>query len=293
MPRRTATSALRCSDQGKLDDAVACYHRALELKPDYAEAHFNLGVALNDQGKLDEAVACWCRAVELKPDYVDAHWNRSVLWLLRGNFAQGLPEYEWRWQLKQWNPRRFSQTLWDGQSLQGKTILLHAEQGLGDTIHFIRYAPLVRQRQARVVVECQKPLVRLITSCPGIDQLVGEGEQLPEFDVHAPLMSLPLIFKTTLETIPASVPYIFAVPALVSQWRERLNEIRGFKIGICWQGSPVYREDRFRSIPLRHFSVVAQVPGICLISLQKGAGREQLAERPRSVSGRRSGGRTG
>ena len=251
-------------DQGKLDEAVACYRRAVELKPDFAEAHNNLGLAFKDQGKLDEAVACYQRALELKPDYAEAHLNRSLCWLLSGNFAEGWPEYEWRWRKKDCCPRGFRQTLWDGQPLQEKTILLHAEQGLGDTFQFIRYVPLVKQchARARVVVECQKPLVRLLAGFPGIDQLIGHGETLPEFDVHAPFMSLPLLCKTTLENVPADVPYIHAAPALVAQWRERLSKVAGFKIGICWQGNPQYRGDCLRSIPLRHFAVLAQIPGV-------------------------------
>jgi Flp pilus assembly protein TadD len=265
-------------DQGKLDEALACYRRAMELKPDYADAHNNLGGVFQHQGKLHEAIACFRRALELQPDFADAHWNHALMCLLHGNFAEGWPEYEWRARLKDARPRSFPQMVWDGQPLQGKTILLHAEQGLGDTIHFIRYAPLVGQYQARVVVECQKPLLQLLAGCPGIDRLIGQGEELPEFDVHARLMSLPLICKTTMENIPASIPYICAAPALVAQWRERLDKIDGFKVGICWQGNPQFRGDRYRSFPLRHFADLARIPGVCLISLQKGAGREQLAE---------------
>ena len=264
-------------DLGKPDEAVACYRRALELKPDYVEPHNNLGIAFQDQGKLDEAVACCRRALELQPDFAEAHWNRSLLWLLCGNFAAGWPEYEWRWRRKDCPQRRFTQPLWDGHLLRGKTILLHAEQGLGDTIQFVRYATLVRQHAARVVVECQPPLLRLLAGCPGIDQLLGAGEELPAFDVHAPLMSLPRICKTTLENIPAGVPYVFPAPALVAQWRERLRAIDGFTIGIGWQGNPKYPGDRSRSIPLRHFADLVKIPGVCLVSLQKGAGREQLA----------------
>ena len=145
----------------------------MELKPDYAEAHSNLGVALQDQGKLDEAVACYRRALELKPDYADAHTNRAIARLLAGDWQHGWPEYEWRWRTKEFTPRGFPQPLWDGRSLAGKTILLHAEQGLGDTIQFVRYAPLVKRLGGTVVLECQKPLVPLLATCPGVDRLVG------------------------------------------------------------------------------------------------------------------------
>jgi tetratricopeptide (TPR) repeat protein len=263
---------------GKLDEAVACYRRALELKPDYAEAHSNLGLALNDQGKLDEAVACCRRALELKPDFADAHWSQSLMSLLIGDFPRGWAEYQWRWKAKQCRQRDFSQPLWDGRPLEGKTILLHAEQGLGDTIQFIRYAPLVKQSGARVLAECQKPLVRLLAGCRGVDELVGAGDDLPPFDVHAPLLSLPGIFRTSLKTIPVDLPYLFADPGLIGHWRQELRGITGFKVGIAWRGNPEHRNDRVRSIPLSCFEPLAGLPGIHLLSLQKGAGAEELQE---------------
>ena len=257
-------------DQGKLDEAVACYRRALELKPDYAEAHNNLGNALKDQGKLDEAVACYRRALELKPDFAEAHGNQSLLSLLTGDFQRGWAEYEWRWKTKQCQRRDFSQPLWDGQPLEGRTILLHAEQGLGDAIQFVRYAALVKQRGGAVIVECPKPLLSLLASCAGIDRLVGRGDDLPPFDVHAPLLSLPGIFHTSLETIPADVPYLFADPGLVEHWREELGGIAGFKIGIAWRGNPEHRNDRARSIPLSCFEPLAGLPGVRLLACKKG-----------------------
>jgi hypothetical protein len=214
----------------------------------------------------------------LKPDYPEAHANHAHACLQAGDWRRGWVEYEWRRKTKPCSPSRFSQPLWSGESLAGKTILLHAEQGLGDTIQFVRYAPLVKRYDARVIVECQKPLLRLLAGCPGIDRLIGEGEELPAFDVQAPLMSLPAILNTTLENMPADVPYIFAAPELVARWRERLGSIEGFKIGISWQGNPRFPGDRFRSIPLRCFAALARLPGVRLISLQKGAGREQLVE---------------
>jgi hypothetical protein len=155
--------------------------------------------------------------------------------------------------------------------------LLHAEQGLGDTIQFIRYASIVKQLGAAVIVECQELLLGLLDSCPGIDQLVAQGDALPAFDVHAPLLSLPRILKTSLATLPATIPYLVPKPAIVERWRTRLVGIDGFKIGIAWQGNPAFRGDRFRSLPVRYFAPLTQVPGVRLLSLQKGAGSEQLA----------------
>jgi hypothetical protein len=266
-------------DQGKLEEAVACYRRALELKPDYAEAHLNLGNVFTLQRKLDEAVACFGRALELKPDYADAHLNRAHLWLLSGDWQRGWREYEWRWQTKQLSPRHFQQPLWDGGSLVGKTILLHAEQGLGDTLQFVRYAPLVKGLgAAAVIVECQKSLLPLLSTCPGIDQLFAKGDPLPEFAAQAPLLSLPRIFQTSPDTIPDAVPYLFAAPARIESWRERLRDLAGFKIGINWHGRAGQGSWRARNIPLRRFAGLAEFPGVHLISLQKGAGREELAE---------------
>jgi tetratricopeptide (TPR) repeat protein len=263
-------------DQGKLDEAVACQRRALELKPDFADAHNNLGVALLSQGKLEEAVACYDRALRWKADCPDAHFNRSLSWLLAGDFQRGWLEYQWRWQTNGFRLPPFWQPLWDGRPLQGKTILLYVEQGMGDAIQFVRYARHVKQAGARVIVECQKPLVPLLAGCLGVDELFGEGDYLPFFDVHTSLLSLPGIFQTSLKTIPAEVPYLFADPGLVEHWRGASKPIGGFKIGIAWRGSPTFRNDRTRSIPLSCFESLAGLPDVRLVSLQKGAGVEEL-----------------
>ncbi len=266
------------TDQGKLDEAIACYRRALQLKPDYDEAHNNLGAAFHNQGKLDEAIACYRRALQLKPDYAEAHKNCGHAWLLAGDWQRGWPEYQWRWQTRNFPPRPFSQPLWNGEPLAGKTILLHAEQGLGDTIQFIRYASIVKQHGGTVIVECQKLLLGLLEGCPGVDRLAAQGDALPAFDVHAPLLSVPGILNTSPETVPARIPYLLAKPALLEPWRTRLIEFGGLKIGIAWRGSPEHRKDRARSIPLSCFEPLASLPAIHLVSLQKGAGAEELQE---------------
>jgi tetratricopeptide (TPR) repeat protein len=246
------------------------------LQPDRSETYQTLGFILAEQGDREAALAAYEQAISLKPDNAEAHKNRSLIWLLQGKLAEGWAEYEWRWKCPELPERPFKQPLWDGSPLEGRTILLHAEQGLGDTIQFIRYAPLVRDRGGKVVVVCQRPLVGLLASCSGIERITAQGDPLPAFDVHAPLASLPRIFGTTLAAVPANVPYLSADARLVERWRQELAPQRGFKIGIAWQGSPKYRSDAQRSIPLEQFEPLARVPGVQLYSLQKGAGAEQL-----------------
>jgi FkbM family methyltransferase len=263
---------------GRYEEAAASYRRAIELEPDMAEGHNNLASVLRDQGKLEEALACYRRASEIDPDYGAPRWNQSLIWLLQEDFARGLPEYEWRWTLDTFHRRVCPQPVWDGSPLEGKTILLTAEQGLGDAIQFIRYAPLVRERAARVVVEVHRPLRRLVKTCAGIDKIIVPGETSPPFDTYVTLMSLPWLFGTTLENIPADVPYLAADPALVEKWRQEITSMPGFRIGIAWKGSPQNAMDRERSLPLRLFEPLALLPGVTLISLQKGTGNQQIAE---------------
>jgi tetratricopeptide (TPR) repeat protein len=267
---------LALAEQGKFIQAEASYEEALRISPHYADAHANLANTYKDQGRFEEALASHQLALWLQPQAASTHWNRSLVWLQTGDFEQGWPEYEWRWQRKQAVCRPFRQPRWDGSPLAGRTILLHMEQGLGDMLQFIRYAPLVQQRGGRVVVECPGFLVPLFSRCPGIAQLIAEGSPLPEFAVQVPLMSLPGLLGTTLETVPAQVPYLFADDAQIEHWRQRLAHLRAFKIGIAWQGNPHHKWDRHRSFPLAEFAPLARVPGVQLINLQRGFGTEQL-----------------
>ncbi len=261
---------------GKPREAIVSYQRALTLQPSHLDARNNLGNALKNCGRMDEALANIEQTLRMKPDYGEGHLSRGVLWLLQGDFARGLPEYEWRWKRAGFTERTFPQPKWQGEELHGKTILLFAEQGHGDTLQFVRYAPLVKQRGGRVIVECQPELARLLASAEGIDELVPQGSPLPAFDVQAPLPGLPGIFRTVLETIPASKSYLRADAQAVEHWARELAPLKGFKIGICWQGNPAYRDDRQRSIALTRFGQLAAVQGVQLISLQKGSGTDQL-----------------
>jgi tetratricopeptide (TPR) repeat protein len=266
--------------QCEFDQAACSLHRALEIKPDFAEAHNNLGYCLHFGGQLDAAVACYQAALSIDPDYADAHNNLGLALLLRGEFEQGWTECEWRWKVKgsQVGAGPLSEPLWDGGPLEKQTILLRAEQGLGDTIQFVRYAQLIRQKASRVIVECPQPLIDLLRSCPGIDELTTQSDKPPTFDFHAPLLSLPRILGTSTGNIPGEVPYLSAREDLVQQWGERLNEDDAFKIGVAWQGNPLHRWDGLRSVSLSQFAQLSEVRGVRLFSLQKGAGTEQLAQ---------------
>jgi tetratricopeptide (TPR) repeat protein len=267
------------------EEAMAHFRKAVQYKPDFAEAHVHMGDVQRLTGQMDAAVDSLEQALRIKPELPQAHWNRAHLLLLNGNFEKGWPEYEWRW--KQYNQarRHFSQSLWDGSNLNGKTILLYAEQGLGDTLQFVRYIPQVKARGGKVIVECQARLVHLLSGFPGVDQLLPAGRALPHFDVQAPLLSLAGILHTTLDTIPAAVPYIMSgvrcpvsgvgKMALDSGLRTP-DSGHFFKIGICWQGNVANPTDRHRSIPLECFGHLQEVPGVRLFSLQKGPGSEQL-----------------
>lgn len=264
--------------QGKLVEAAECFENALKYAPQDAVAHANLSAALVRQGRLDEARHNSEQALRINPAYAEAHKNQAIVWLLQGDFERGWNEYEWRWKAPGSSMPVFPQPPWEGESLRGKSILLHAEQGLGDTIHFIRYAPLLQQQGARVIVQSQKGLIPLLRSCPGIDMLQEQGAIPPAYDVHAPLMSLPRIVGTRIDSIPANVPYLKAEPARIERWRAETARLQGFKVGLAWQGSPANQADRQRSIKLETFAPLAALPGVTLVSLQKGVGSEQVSQ---------------
>jgi Flp pilus assembly protein TadD len=291
-------------------EALVCFRQALRSDPHHAEAHNNLGIALKEQGQPAEAIECFRRALSSNPRHVEAHnclgatlvylgrfaeardhyeqalaidpvhattlWNRALWRLQQGDFATAWPDYEQRWALPNNAARPFEQPRWDGAGLAGKTILVYAEQGLGDTIQFVRYLPLVKARGGTVVFECQSALAGLCSGADGVDQVIVQGAPLPPFDVQVPLLSLPGIFGTTLATIPVAVPCLHAEPSLVEKWRRVLEPLKGFKVGIVWQGKPTNQGDCYRSIPFKHFEALAHVDGVRLLSLQVGPGSEQL-----------------
>ena len=267
-------NALR--DRGEWEASIGYFQQVLALDPNYVDAYNGLGVTFSESGQLQAAITQYQKALSLSPNYLNAHYNLSIAWLKSGNFPLGFAAYEWRWQKEDTPPRPFSQPLWNGSSLKGKTILLHGEQGFGDQIQFIRYLPLVAQFQGYIIVECSPELVRLFTTVVGIDKLVVKGEDLPPFDVHAPLMSLPLILGTTLETIPAQIPYFYPTAATPIQIATFPNSY--LKVGITWAGNPLYQGDDKRSCGLSYFLPLLNLPNIAFYSLQKGHRVEELTQ---------------
>ncbi len=290
--------------QERLDEAVSCFRAALKLKPDYLEARINLGTALKEQGSLDEAVACFrtalassqtlavlhynlgntlkaqrrlaeaaaClrRAIELSPGHVESHYNLGRVLLAQGDMAAGWEEYEWRWRTPHMIPARrsFAQPQWRGEAAEGRTLLIHAEQGFGDTLQFCRYAPLAAARGLRVVLQVPKPLIRLLRSLPEVD-VIETGELPPPIDLHCPMLSLPLAFGTTLATIPAA-PHLRPDAAQATAWRARL-EASGSRprVGLAWAGSATMQLDDRRSLTPGHLAPLLAIAGVEFISLQK------------------------
>jgi tetratricopeptide (TPR) repeat protein len=254
----------------RLDEAEACYRTALGLEPDYPEACNNLANAVRGLGRHAEAEGLCRRALELDPAYAEAHYNLSWVLLLTGQFEEGWREFEWRWRLKSPRPARHpTAPLWTGEPLGDRVLLLHAEQGAGDTFMFCRYVRLAAAR-GRIVLEVPRPLVRLLSGLPGPESIAAAGEALPPFDLHCPLLSLPLAFGTTLATIPAELPCLSADPALAESWRRRLAALEGLRVGLVWAGNPDQADDGRRSIDPARLAAFADLPGIAFVSLQKG-----------------------
>jgi len=300
-------------DQGRLDEAIACLRRALALRPDYAEAHSNLARALRHHGDPESAIEHAQRALALNPGLVktygvlgncyldegkidavfealrlglawapedaELNWNLSIVELLSGHFPKAWHDYEWRFRTNPELERPFRQPRWDGTVHPGQRLLVHAEQGLGDTIQFARYLPLVKARVGdamEIVFECQRPLARLLHGFPGIDPLVvreDDARVAAPFDLHAPLLSLPGFFGTTLDTVPTP-PALTVDPDESRPWAARLGPLSGLKVGLVWAGNPDHRGDRQRSMALSQLAPLAAVNGVKLLSLQKGRDAE-------------------
>jgi tetratricopeptide (TPR) repeat protein len=265
---------LGCSLQAlsRHEEAINSYLRALAIDPDFAEAHNNLGMVLQAIGRYDEAIASYHKALAIKPDFAYAHKNLAFAALAMGDFEAGWTEYEWRWETAPGlaDKRNFAQPSWFGaEDIAGKTILLHAEQGLGDTIQFVRYVPLVAMIGAVVILEVQKGLKALLSNLPGAMAIFERGDPLPSFDYQCPLMSLPLAFRTELANIPADIPYVFPDPARQAEWERRLPKRERPRIGLAWSGNPNHQQDHNRSIPLQELVPLIEETGANFHVLQK------------------------
>ena len=257
----------------RYDEALVDYERALALRPDYVEAHTNRGVTLHMLERFDEALQCYERALAARPDFAEAHYNEGLSRLLTGDFDRGWAKHDWWREITQFKraERNFAQPRWTGsQAITGKTILLHAEQGFGDSIQFCRYAPRVAALGAPVILEVQKALRDLIfRSLDGVVQVVAKGDTVPPFDMHCPFLSLPLAFGTRLVTIPHETPYLRASAQAVANWSARLPPNTRPRIGLAWSGRPEHNNDQNRSIDLAAFLSPLQGIDATFVSLQR------------------------
>ena len=261
-------------------EAIAEYHATLALKPDHAIAWNNLGIALQAQNNVRAGIDAFRHALALMPDFARARWNLALALLLDGQFAEGWREYEIRLALPELggNLRRFPGPVWEGPARSGETVLVHIEQGLGDTVQFARYATLLAAAGSRCVIHCPQALEPLLATIPGVAQVSLEGEPLPAYDAYLPLLSLPRVFGTTAQTIPATVPYLAIADAKRAVARARVAQSGARRrIGLCWAGNPANPNDRNRSLPLATLAPLFAVPGITWFSLQAGDAAAQLA----------------
>ncbi len=256
---------------GRFDEAIRCFRQAVQINPRHPDAHNNLGCAFAENGKYTEAADCYEEALRIDAGNKMALWNRGNLRLLQGDLEGGWADAECRADLPGVVSLLFQQPRWDGSALMGKTILVYPEGGLGDTINFLRYLPLVKACGGKVLFGCQQALCALLSGISGIDRIIAVGSPLPSFDVQISLLGLPRIFATTLATIPAEIPYVAADPLLVEMWRKELEKFDGFKVGISWSAG-----SKKRSIRLAIFERLARVKNVRLISLQKGIATDQI-----------------
>lgn len=268
------------------EEALELYKNVLEINPNIISALYNFGFTLKKLGHLERAMDVYQQVLARKPDYAHAHFSLSSIYLTLSNFEQGLEEYEWRWQTYNESTKKFNCPVWEGQDLTNQTILMYAEQGLGDTLQFIRYAKILKEQYSniRIIFESQTPLVPLLQQQPYIDQVIARGGKTAPFaHYQIPLMSIPRIVKTRLETIPADIPYLQGNTNLAQSWKERLPSDNNLKVGICWQGNARYSTQSLRravaakSVELELFAPLASLKGVTLYSLQRIDGDDQIS----------------
>jgi hypothetical protein len=272
---------------GDLDKSIEHYKMALSRKPNYPAAYNNMANALCGLGRVDDAIQLTRQCLSMQPDFAAGHWSLSLMLLMKGDLDAAWPEYEWRWKVRELRLKLdFKQPLWDGSDLTGKRILLHAEQGFGDTINFVRYAPFVAARGGHVILACQPELFALVRNAEGVHEAITVDQKIPDFDVHCPLLTLPNVFKTNLTNIPAKIPYLAADPILTEEWKQKMSPEDGrLKIGITWAGRPTHPNDRNRTFKLDMLAPIADAAkanprGAKFFSLQKGDQAKQAANPP-------------
>ncbi|MCC6395586.1 MAG: tetratricopeptide repeat protein, partial [Bacteroidetes bacterium] len=271
-------------EQNQLSRAEEALRRAIALDSSLPDAHNNLANVLRARGDYEGAKSSYDMAIALRPDFPEPHWNIAQLLLQEGEYVRGWEEYEWRWRRADFTSpvRPFAQPRWEGENSDGKTILIHAEQGFGDTIQFVRFVPEVLKTGARVVLECQRELIRLLRHVEGVSAVVPHGAALPSFDVHVPMMSLPRIFRTTLATIPCAVPYLAPETDDVRQWTRRLRG-SGLQVGVVWSGKNHLPSLRKRSCPLASLMPLLGISGTSVWSLQMGDAVQDLQTVPAAL----------
>jgi hypothetical protein len=275
--------AVALQAQLKLNEALDAVGRSIELAPNESNPQQARGRILMSLNRVPEAIDAYRRALQIAPDDPESHGLLARALLISGDFKRGWAEYEWRWKCPSFHevPRHFSQPRWNGSRADGKTILLYHEQGYGDTIQFIRFAPLVADRCGSVIVQVPPDMIGLVRRMPGIDQVVPLGGDLPPFDLHAALMSLPLLFNTTPKTIPAKVPYLLGSGSAADTWKARMaDDGATLRVGLAWAGRPSHPNDPRRSIALRELAPLGQVEGVIYYSLQKNDPQREAANPP-------------
>lgn len=271
-------------ESGQAAESHKICRRAIALKPGMAMAHYNFAASAKSLNRIDECIAAFRQAIDLQPDFAEAHFGLGQVLLMKGDFEAGWPEYDWRWRLAEYTWLRnihgeFPQPRWRGEDLTGKTILIYAEQGLGDAIQYVRYIPRVVLKGGKVILAVHPPLKPLFNTIPGVTVVTLDQVPLPHFDFHCPLLSLPWVFGTRLGSVPAEIPYLSADPAKTASWRERMAG-DGLRVGIVWAGNPTQRGDRWRSPRLGAVMPLFDVPGVDFFALQMGPGRQDLATCP-------------
>ncbi len=283
-PKAHLNLGIAFKELGLYEEALKSLKTALKIKPDYAMALYNLGNVYLAKGQYNEAMDYYKKTISIDQEYAEAHWNIALLNLLSGNFKEGWQGYEWRWKLGNLAVKKnFNKPEWDGSDINGKTILIYTEQGFGDTIQFIRYVPLIAKQNAKVIIECEKELIALLRNVEGVYDIFPKESKLPDFDFHCPLLSLPLKFNTTIDTIPSQIPYINVDAELMKKWRAKIPANSKLNVGLTWAGNPELRRDYNRSCSFDDLSHLLNIPDINFYSLQKGEAFYQILNNPEGI----------